>query len=266
MAKGLRFFGTDFNNIAFGGTPSASSSDANAQFAFDGLTGTRWISSGEGTDGDDIDLEMDWGFNRTIDCAYVYNTNIEDIDVEYWDGAVWQSFATISQSVKSPLLNYVFFKLASPITATKIRIVGSDTIIPNQQKYVTLFMAFQEIGQFAYFPDFSPSFIPKQNVFQIDDGRGFVIERGETFNAKIDLKSHVKQTDIDLAETLLSRKEPFFIWPNGGDDTGIFRFSFRPFRFQDIFKVTVVGSNNPTYTKNYYKAGYNNNINLIEVV
>jgi hypothetical protein len=128
-----------------------------------------------------------------------------------------------------------------------------------------LFHTFLEIGQFAYFPEFSPKFISKQNVFSTMDARGFVIERGEQFTAKIDFKSHVNQADITLAETLLSRKEPFFIWPNGGDES-IFRFTFRPFRFPDIFKVTITGENSPDFTKNYYRSGYNNAFNLIEVV
>jgi hypothetical protein len=128
-----------------------------------------------------------------------------------------------------------------------------------------LFHAFLQVGQFEYFPEFSPKFSSKQNVFSTMDARGFVIERGEAFSAKMTLKSHVNQNDITLAETLLSRKEPFFIWPNGGDET-IFRFSFRPYRFQDIFKVTITGENAPDFTKNFYRAGYNNTINLMEVV
>ncbi len=264
--KGLRFLGTDFNELQFGGSPSASSSIANSQFAFDGLLGTRWISSGEATDGNSVYLEMDYGFNRTIDSFYVLDSNIEDMEIQTWNGATWvTASASIATITKSADLMNMFVKLNTEVTVGKVRVVGADTITPNQEKYITLFHAFPEIGQFQYFPDFQPAITPKQNVFETTDGRGFVIERGESFSAKITMRSHVLQTDIDLAEELLQRKEPFYIWPNGGNDS-IFRFSFRPFRFQDIYKVTVIGKSAPEFTKNFYKSGYNNVINIIEVV
>ncbi len=264
--KGLRFLGTDYCELQFGGSPSASSSIANADFAFDGLLGTRWISSGENTDGNSVYVEMDFGFNRTIDSFFVLDSNIEDMEIQTWNGSAWvtanSSIATITKS--SDLMN-MFVKLTAEVTVEKVRVAGSNTIVANSEKYVTLFHAFQEIGQFEYFPDFTPTIEPKQNVFSTTDGRGFVIERGESFSAKIDFKSHVNQNDIDLAEELLQRKEPFYIWPNGGNDS-IFTYSFRPFRFQDLYKVTIIGKHSPKFSNNYYKAGFNASINLVEVV
>lgn len=266
MSKGIRFFGTDFNANEFNGTASASSQIANAVFAFDGLQGTRWISSGENTDGNDVYVEMDYGFNRTIDSFFVYDHNIDDIEVQYHNGSNWvtanSSIATITKSTD---LYHYFVKLNSEVTTQKVRVAGSNTVTADQEKYVTLFHAFTEIGQLEYFPDFSPKITPKQDVFATTDGRGFVIERGEQFSAQLNFKSHVNQNDINLAQTLTERRAPFFIWPNGGDES-IFTYKFKPFRFQDIYKVTIVGSSSPEYTNNYYKAGYNNKINMIEVV
>lgn len=264
--KGLRFFGIDYNNNQFDGTPDASSQAGNALFAFDGLTVTRWISNGENTDGNGVYLEMNYGFNRTVNSFYVYNTNISDVKVQYWNGA---SFTDLTSSnatiVKSLDGNYLFVKSNSDLTTSKVRVVGSNTITANQEKYVTLFYAFIELGQFKYFPGFTPTFTSSQNVFQVTDGRSFIIERGESFSAQINFASHVLQTDIDLAQTLFSYKQPFFIWPNGGDES-IFRFKFRPYRFQDIYRVSVVGTSNPFLTNNFYRAGYNDTMNLVEVV
>jgi len=264
--KGLRFFGTDYCEAALGGTATASSNISFAEFAFDGLIGTKWTSDGEDTNGDDIFLEMDFGSNRTLDSFFVYGTNIEDVEVQYYDGADWVTCnASIATIVKSADLAYLFVKLDSEVTTQKVRVAGGDTITADQEKYVTLFRAFAEIGQFEYFPGFSPRIPPKQNVFSTTDGRGFVIERGEQFTAKIKFKSHVSQADIDIAEELIALKIPFFIWPNGGDED-VFTFSFKPYRFNDIFKVAIVGPSMSELTKNYYKGGYNNTINLIEVV
>lgn len=263
--KGLRFFGTDYNNIQFNGTPDASSAPLNSMFAFDGLTATRWISSGQNTDGTSIYLEMNYGFNRTVNAFYVYNTNIANIQVEYWNGSTFTilttSNATITKSLDG---NYLFVRTNVDITTSKVRVIGSNTTPANQEKSVTLFYAFYEFGQLKYFPDLIPTFTPEQNVLSTTDGRAFIIERGEAFSAQLNFASHVQQNDINLAETLCAFKQPFFIWPNGGNES-IFRFSFRPYRFQDIFKVAIINKLTPKLTNNYYKAGYNNLINLVEV-
>lgn len=265
-SKGLRFFGTDYNSNNFNPTVTVSSADNTKQFALDNIVGTRWISDGENTDGDAISFEVDYGFERTLDSFYVYNTNIDDIAGAYWNGSSYVDIDDTNATItKSSDGYYVFVKLNSSVNTQKVRITGENTIIANQEKYITLFMAFLEIGQYEYFPRFTPSIDSEQDVFKLTDGRSFVIERGEQFRASIELVSHVNQNDIDLTETLLERKEPFFIWPNGGDDT-IFAYSFRPFRFRDIVKVTVVGSNNPRFTNNYYKSGYNNIFTIEEVV
>lgn len=265
--KGLRFFSTNYSELSFGGTITVSSADNTKQFAFDGLTGTRWITDGEGTNGDTVSLEMDFGFNRTIDSLYVYNTNISNIVLSYWNGSSYTALTGSNATIIKDATGYfVFVKLNVPVDTQKVKVTGSNTIVANQEKYVTQLMSFAEIGQFEYFPDFDPEIEPEQNVFKTTDGRGFVIERGEAFSAKITFKSHVNQNDIDLAEELYARKEPFFIWPNGGDQDNIFKFTFRPFRFQDIIKVTLVGKRSPQFSKNYYRAGFNDVMNLIEVV
>lgn len=266
MAKGLRFFGTDFANKTFGGTITVSSADSLKEFAFDGLKGTRWTTSGEGTDGNSVSIEMDFGFNRTFDSFYIYNTNIDDIVIATWNGSSWDDVTTSNATIVKRSDGYfVFAKLNTEVTVQKVRITGSNTIVTNQEKYVSMFLVFPEIGQFEYFPIFKPQVDPLQNVFKTTDGRGFVIERGEALSANLQFKSHVNANDIALATTLLERKEPFYIWANAGDES-IFTYSFRPFRFEDIFKMAITGSNKPEFTKGYYKAGYNNSIKLIEVV
>ncbi|MCA9405047.1 MAG: hypothetical protein KC684_00785 [Candidatus Omnitrophica bacterium] len=264
MSKGLRFFAKDYNNIGLGGTVTASSADGTKEFAFDGLISTKWLTSGEGTDGDAVSLEMDYGTNRQFDCFYVYNTNIEDIVIAYWNGSSWVDVDSSNAAiVKSSGNNFVFAKMNSEITTQKVRITGSNTIDADNEKYVTQFLAFAELGQFEYFPTLRPRIKNYQNKFKTSIGKNIIIDRGEVFEADIVFKSHVNANDIALATTLLERKETFYIWPNGGDED-IFSYSFKPYRFKDIFKVSIVDDNNPEFTKNYYKSGYNNIIKVVE--
>jgi hypothetical protein len=265
MSKGLRFFGTDLNELVFGNTLTVSSNDAMKDFMFDGVKSTRWISSGENTDGDAVSVEVNFGSAKTLDAFFIYDTNIEDIEVQYYSGAAWATLGSGTAVItKSADLKHVFVKANAPVVATKLKLVGSNTITPNQEKQVTLFHAFLEIGQFEYFPGFTPKNDVFQSSFKTSDGRNFIIERGECFEAEIAFKSHVNQNDITLAEALIERKEPFFIWPCGGD-VSIFRFSFFPHRFKDLFKVGILGDNSPSLTNNFYKAGYNNKFKVVEV-
>ena len=262
MSKGLRFFGTDYNNIAFANTVTVSSRDANKNFMFDGLIYTRWISSDENTDGNAISIEVDYVTNKTFDSFYIYNTNISNVAIDYWNGSSWISVSTL---IKSTDNRYVFGHLSSPVTATKVRITGSNTIVADQEKSVTLFNTFLEIGQFEYFPTPKYKNNSKQDILKMDDGRNFIIERGGAFEVTLTFKSHVNQNDINLMRTLIDRKESFYIWECGGD-ISIFTYSIKPFRFRDIFKVAIVGPDSGEYTKNYYKGGYNDKIKMIETV
>ena len=265
MPSGIRFFGHNYCEKALGGDVTVSSNDTKKWFAFDGLSSTKWFSSGEGTNGNQVTLERDFGVDRTIDSFYAWKTNIEDLEFEYWNGSSWTTVTTGNASIsKSSDLQYIFAKLNTPVTTQRVRIKGDDTITPNEEKFVTLFYSFLEIGAFEYRPVVKPKFNLTQSDFKLERGKHFIIERGEVFNAEIEFKSYVNQNDINLSESLFERKAPFFIWICGGD-VAQFRFSFRPNRFQDIYKVGIVKEARPELTKNYYNAGYNNKMKLIEV-
>lgn len=270
MSYGLRFFGTDYNENSFNNTVSASSADDKKEFMFDALKDTRWISSGEDTDGNDVSVEVQFGTTlnpntRVINSFYVLDTNIKDPEIQYYSGSAWVTLnSSVATILKSADFTNMFVRSNADISTQKIKLVGSDTLTPDEEKEVTLFMAFKEEGQFEYFPDFKPKRDVTQSKFKTSDGKNIVLDRGECFEAKINFKSHTNQNDIDLIESLIESKTPFFIWPCGGD-VSIFSYSFYPYRFKDIFKVAIEGDASPMVTKNYYKGGYNNKIDIIEV-
>ena len=264
MGKGLRFFGTDYNEASFDNEVTVSSADAKKDFMFDGIKATKWISDGSGTEGNAVSVIVDFETTRILDSFYIENTNIEDIELQYYDGADWTTLSgAVATVTKSADLANVFVKTASQISATQVKIVGTNTIVEDQEKSIVLFHAFLELGQLEYFPKFSPKRFKFQSKFKTTDGRNITIDRGESFEAVLEFKSHVNQNDIDLIEELVERKEPFFIWPCGGD-VSIFTYSFYPYRFKDFFKVSIQDSDSPMFTKNYYKSGYNNKIKMVE--
>lgn len=262
---GLRFFGTDWCELPFGNTITANSNADLQDFMFDNKESTKWISDDKSTSGLPISVEIDFGQQRCIDSVFIRNTNISDIEVQYYVSPDWATFGDTNATIlKSADSKNVFIKSNETLYPTKMKIYGTDTITLGQEKYVSIFRAFCEIGQFEYYPMFEPKRKRFQSVFNTMDGRRVIIERGERFEAMLKFKSHVNQNDIDLIEELLERREPFFIWACAGD-TSVFTYSFYPFRFKDLFKVSIEGDSKPYLTKNYYKAGYNDDIKISEV-
>lgn len=259
--KGIKFFGTNWNNLKFNPTITVSSRDNLKEFAIDGEKSTRWTTDGENTDGNAVSYSIDYGTNRTFDSFYIFNTNIDNIVIQYHNGATW---VTITDIMKDSTGYYVYGKLSAPVTAQQVRITGSNTIVANQEKYITLFLVFEEIGQFKYFPDFIPNFSINQSAHVLTDGKYFIIIKGETFSCLLDFSSHVNQDDIDLYTILVDRKQAFWIWVNAGDES-IFKYKFKPYRFKDIYKVAIVGEYSPKMTNNYYKSGLNDRLKLVEV-
>jgi hypothetical protein len=265
MGQGIKFFSENIAEQPRGGTVTVSSNDSLKWFSFDNLKDTRWISTGEGTDGNAVSMERDFGSAYTIDSIFVYNTNISDIAYDYWNGSSWVAInsgnATITKSSDN---KYVSIKMNSSVTTERIRITGSNTITANQEKEIGLVLAFSEIGQLEYRPTPEVRYQLNQILHKIDSGGYFIIDKGESFLCNLNMVSHVNQNDIDICEELSTRKRPFFMWICGGD-TSQFTYKFRPYRFQDIFKMGVVDSLNPNLTRNYYKAGYNNTIQMVEL-
>lgn len=265
MSQGIKFFDENFAEQAKGGTVTPSSGTSTQWFAFDGRKDTFWVTSGEGTDGDSVSLERDFQTSRTIDTLYIYNTNIDNIAYDYWNGASWTSITGSNATItKSSDGMYIHIKLNSATATEKIRITGSNTIVADEEKKVGLVIATSELGQLAYRPFLIPEIELNQIIHDLDDGRSFIIEKGENFKCELQFKSHVNQADIDLIESIISAKKPFHIWPCGGD-VAQFRFLFRPYRFQDVFKMGITGKLTPFLTRNFYGAGYNNPVKMIEV-
>lgn len=269
MPAGIKFFGEDFNSSSyFNNVITVSSNDSNKGFALDNLNYTKWVSSGENTDGNQVTFEVDYSSytERGIDSFYLENTNISNAEFEYWNGSAWVLVedgvnATVIKGVSD---TYVYAKLNSPVTVTKVRVKGDSTFTADQEKEFYEFRTFLEIGEFETRPDIFPKFTAEEEIHTLSDARKFIFRIGKSFGARLDVKSLVRQNDIDLIEDLLLREVPMFIWICGGD-VEQFSYSFKPYRFQDLYKVEIVGDEAPKVTRNYYKAGYNNVIYFVEV-
>jgi hypothetical protein len=105
----MRFFDIDIAAKNFPGTYGATSETASAEFCFDGLSYTRWVSSGKGTDGDAIYVFRNFGVERTITRIFVKNTNIKDPSIWVIDYSGDATFCLQLFIQKSPVKMEVHF-------------------------------------------------------------------------------------------------------------------------------------------------------------
>jgi len=258
----IRFFDTDFAFKAFGGTFTASSGVPDN--AFDQDFATYWQSTGEGTDGNAVFIERDFLTPRTLSRIFVRVSNISDITFEYWNGTIYVPLTILTTTDSADGFSH-FYTFAA-ISTQKIRINGSNTIVPNEEKQIYDLYYFNEIGELQNPPDgIDPKYNKEQIKHKMDNGKFFIINTGSSWEIKLDFKAFPDQADISLIETLAQRQTEFFIWLNNGNETD-FTYKFSPFKFSDLIKVSVDGDFDPKYHGNFFFSGVDFSLKMIEVV
>lgn len=260
MAAGIKLFGFNYNGEGYLPTISVSSGTNTMSYPTDNLKYTRWSTSGQSTDGDNVFWACDYGAPRTIDNVFVLQTNISNLQFVYGTGDTPCPSCVTTKSTDGMHYN---FKLGAVVT-DRYKLIGSTTIVANQEKYINEIYSFAELGQFEYPVQLRPKRVKSQVDLKLENGKHFVINKGEALEGQLRFKSHINQNDIDLYTNLIERDSEFHIWPCGGDETQ-FTYKFWPYRFQDIFKVSIIKSISPMYTKNLFKSGLNDTVDIVEV-
>lgn len=257
----MRFFDINYALKQFPGTSAASSQSANAAACFDGLDYTCWISNEEDTDGDVIYIERDFINAKTFNRVFVKDTNILNISLEYWTGAAW--VVLVATTTKSQDNKNILFQFA-PQSIPKIRIIGSNTIIADEEKEIQEILCFSEIGRLIIPPaDIKTKRNKKQDIHQLESSKYFIFNRGKNISIELNFKSHIGQVDIDLLNILFNRDTEFYIWINDNEEQYMAQ-KVSPFRFEDVLKMSISKGDNPAYYKNLFFSGVNNKLSLVE--
>lgn len=260
------FFDTNELFKNFGGSINASSSTGLAPFAFDEDRKFSWITSGEGTDGTAVYLERILPITVSINAIFIQSTNIENITIEVDLGAgyVALSSATSFTLIKSENGETYYYELNSAISIDKIKINGSDTIIPNEEKRIAQVLGFQKLGVIQDFDDIKPKRTRVQVVNKLITGKTDIINMGISWDFKVKLKSHYKEEDQKIITDILERDKETWIWFNNNLEN-IQVMTAEPFRFNDIYKVVFEKSDSTKYNDNMWFSGLDTTFNFKEV-
>lgn len=255
-----RIFGFDYSQQDYNGSITVSSGSSTMWYATDNNRYTRWTTSGQSGTADLATWTRDFGIPRAIDSIFVYQSNIKNVNIHYGTGNSELPNCTVSRSADG---YHSFFKFDS-VSTNCFRLSGTSTLVAGDEKYINEVFITQQLGQFEYPVKFKGGVEKSQVDHKLENGRHFIINKGNALKGSLEFKSHVSGTDVTLFNTLLFRDAEFLLWLNGGHEDQ-FTYKFYPYRFEDFFKVSILKGAQPSYTDNYYKAGLNVKVDIIEV-
>lgn len=259
----MRVFKKEFGNLKYGGTASANYGDNTAHFAFDGKENTKWISVG--ATATTATIERSFSGERIVKYIFFLAGNIDNLDLQYWNGSTWASYAG-NFIVSEDGLN-ALYEITGDIPTTKIKIECYTTTPAGEEKELgQIYLFGEQLGRFDIPPErIDPSFIRKEVQHKLYDGKSFVYRLGESFSLSFKFKAHIGQADIDLIQNLIYDQSASYIWINDSEEWAMAHAKFKPFRFNDILKMVPVKTNSPKYFQNYFGSGLGVNISLVEV-
>lgn len=238
---------------SYNGQTTFSSSSGDVFNAFSDTIKIPFISSGEGTDGNTVELKQESTFEESFDTIVVLASNFDDfkISTSATSGGAFTditSNATLTISVDG---THRLYKFPTIETYFDIKFEIDDTITPNQEKQCGAILGMTELGSLDRFKLVKPKGKIQKKVIKLESGGIAVLNKGSNhweFAIDIDLISG--QTDMDLIETVQNRQRDFWFWINDNHD-GEETVKQEPYRFQDFIRCAYSGDLRPSFYKNY---------------
>lgn len=255
--NGIKFFSDDIALIELGGTVTASSAVADAQDAFNGSRAFGWNSNGENNDNTTSYVHRDFGTDLYGDTIIVANHNLLDLKVKI-NGSYLTNYRSETRR------NFSVFTFPYRDDIRTIRVEGAQTEISNEEKHIGEIMLLTTLGQFEDPQKVTNQLTPEQGDLKLQNGKHFIFNCGEAWTFTIQIFA-LSQNDIDLLQKLRDLGTPFYMWPCGGKETQ-FEYHFRPYLFNDFFKVSFSGNSKPNLKDGlYYGTGLRDSVKLVEV-
>lgn len=255
--SGIKFFSDNSAILTRGGTATATHGNETAGQAFNSSYEIGWRSEGAADDTVISKLTRTFDDEVTADTVIICNHNLKDPIITINGARILPDPVVTTHNGFS----VATFEKRTDILG--IRVCGCETVTPNEEKFVGEVLLLSSIGQFLRPQALKNSFKREQGELTLQNGKKFIFDCGKSWNFEISLFA-LDDEDIALAETLRQLSAPFYMWPCGGNEDQ-FKYHFAPYRFQDIFKVSIVDGNSPNLTDNAYWTGLHDKIKLEEV-
>lgn len=264
MAQQIRFFEKnkgDFSDPAV--ILTASQGNDYVERATDRNDATAWVTTGS-VDADNTTFEMDFGDTKRIDSILLLKHNFKSYEVQYWDGASWTNFGTDIDET-----NYAAessFHQFAAVETTKVLLTIRGTQTANEDKFLYQFIATEEIGQFAGWPQIKKPTLSRNRLrTKMLSGKETIREQVGAFSCQMTVTTLRDSADLDIIESLHFQNQGFLVWLCGGDEDQ-FSSVRRGYRLEDIYLCKVAGELVNEFYQGIYANGLIVKFDLVEVV
>ena len=268
----IKFFGRSRLLSADGADAVATSGGNSVSNLLSFDRGGYW-QSGDATDGRESIINFILGPVREVSRLLIVDTNCKDIAIRF--NAPLENIIDIDnlrvQSV-APYRNGnpVVYLEFDPIPATSLQLTVSNTLTPNERKYIRQVIVASEIGVFEGYPTVR-GYNENHNAIthRASTGIKHIIKQIRTIDQfNIQFRHYPVGKDIELSDQLFAWPEDSFtLWPcGGGYGSDHFLFDAEGWRLQDIYNVQTAGNKGRRWWRNFYKSGIQTELRLVEVI
>ena len=268
----VKFFEQNYALFRDGASASASSNNDAAKFMLDISRYTQWESLGS----NDLTTETitrTLKFSKLIDRLFLVDMNLKEFSVKYDNGGSFVDFTNVvgvngistTGITETAYANDTGYYEFDAVTTSQIQITCLKTQVANAQKYITGFIATEEIGTLEGFPRVQPDSNRNETKAKALSRRLVVQKTYETNRVKITFKTHPYQNDLDIIESLFNREDPYLVYPCGGRaGSQYFRVKQKNWRLKDVYNVQILGRLKNEFEKGVYILGFNKSITMEE--
>jgi len=272
ITGGVKFFDRNFALLREKAAAIASSNTDSINFVLDISRYTQWESIGS-SDIVEETITVTFPFSKTIDTIFLADMNFKDFSVQYFNGVTFVDFANVfgvNNESKTGIneTGYAYdtgFYQFDEVSTLQIQIKCLTTQTVDAQKFLGQIIATYEIGTFQGFPRIKSDSNRNETSAKALSRRYVVQKTYETNTVNINFKTHPFQNDIDIANELFNREEPFLVYPCGGrTGSPYFKIEQKNWRLNDIYNVQILGKMKNDFEKGVYSLGVNKSLRMVE--
>jgi len=234
----------------------------------------RWQTVGANNDSTTGTVVITLPAATIIDRIYFTGHNLKAYTIKHDSSVDFTNVKSFETALAGGIVETAYDKNTSyyefdPVSVTTITLSYSSTQIADQEKYIAVFIATEELGTFAYPYTVVNSFSRNARVAKTISGKQTIQKNYEFYTGSISAEyiPSVSQSDVTLLENLHTRETPFIFWPCGGHyGSNYFSLSVRGWRLQDIYKCQLTSAYSAPFIQSLWVCGVGANLTLEEVV
>lgn len=268
MSQQIRFFQLPFSDITnenctvtIVDTVAEDSGQLIADFMRNRNLTSAWLTTGS-NDSANTEIIFDFSDSHRVDSVFLVDHNLKDFGVYWFDGFVWILVDDVIGNTSATTEHRIGFD-----GVKKVKVIAYKTMVANDDKRITRFLAMEQIGQLNGWPEISGAQHDLgQKLNKMLSGKYSVSESVGSFSFDLSLDLENDQADIDIYEQILFLyRRGVIVYLCGGDEDQ-FAVKALGYRASDFYYMRPERDYKPDFYKSLYSTGIKLKISFVEVV